>query len=227
MSSPAMDRAPQAFTAARTRMVDSQIRPNKVIDPRIIAAMRRLPRERFVPERMAPLAYADDDVPLGGGRFLMEPMVIARLVQLTATVAGERALVVAAGTGYGAALLAACGARVTALEEVASLQTVARAVLAELAPSVGLVTGPLAAGWPPGAPYDVILIEGAIHEVPQAIGDQLHHQTGRLITILAGAARLGQAVLGEAHAGGLRMQPMFDCATPPIPSLMPSPGFVF
>src|SRR5215472_17796835 len=133
-----MDSAAEAFADARNRMVDSQIRPNKVTDPRIVAAMRRLPRERFVPSHFAALAYADEDVPLGEGRFLVEPVVIARMVQLTAITAGERALVVAAGTGYGAALLAACGARVTALEESAPLQAIARAVLAELAPSVSL-----------------------------------------------------------------------------------------
>jgi protein-L-isoaspartate(D-aspartate) O-methyltransferase len=222
-----MDPAAQAFTEARYRMVDSQIRPNKVADPRIIAGMRTLPRERFLPPSLAVLAYADQDVSLGEGRYLMEPAVIARLVQLAAIVPGERVLVVAAGTGYGAALLAACGARVTALEETASLRDLARAVLAELAPSVRLVAGPLAAGWPPGAPYDAILIEGAVRAIPPAIGEQLHRETGRLVTVCAGAGRLGQAVLAEVTGAGLRMRPMFDCATPPIPSMMPVPGFVF
>src|SRR6476619_4897977 len=114
-----MDHAAKAFADARNHMVDRQIRPTKVTDPRIIAAMRRLPRERFLPPRLASLAYADEDVPLGEGRVLIEPAVIARLVQLAAIATGERALVVAAGTGYGAALLAACGARVTALEDSA------------------------------------------------------------------------------------------------------------
>lgn len=222
-----MDRVAEAFTEARNRMVDSQIRPSKVTDPRIIAAMRHLPRERFVPLPLASRAYADEDVPLAEGRVLVEPIVIARLVQLTSVIAGERALVVAAGSGYGSALLAACGARVTALEESASLQTYARSLLAELAPSVRLVSGPLSAGWPSGAPYDVILIEGAVPDVPPAICEQLRRQTGRLVTVCAGAAGLGQAVLAEATAAGLRMQPMFDCATPPIPSLTPAPGFVF
>jgi protein-L-isoaspartate(D-aspartate) O-methyltransferase len=222
-----MDRAAQAFAEARNNMVDSQIRPNKVSDPRIVAAMRQLPRERFVPPRLAALAYADADVPLGDGRVLLEPAVIARLVQLTSIAAGERALVVAAGTGYGAALLAACGARVTALEESASLRDAARSVLAELAPSVRLVAGPLGVGWPPGAPYDVILIEGAVRDIPPLIGAQLHQQTGRLVTVCAAAAGLGQAVLAEATAAGLRTQPMFDCATPLIPSLVSTPGFVF
>jgi protein-L-isoaspartate(D-aspartate) O-methyltransferase len=222
-----MSSAAQAFDEARNRMVDSQVRPNKVTDPRIIAAMRQLPRERFLPERLAALAYVDEDVPLGEGRVLMEPMVIARMVQLAALSAGERALVVAAGTGYGAALLAACGARVTALEEAASLQAIARTVLAELAPSVSLVSGPLAAGWQPGAPYDVILIEGAAPEIPPAIGEQLRRQTGRLVAVLTEGGGVCQAVLAEATPAGLRAQPMFDCATAPLPSLLPTPGFVF
>jgi protein-L-isoaspartate(D-aspartate) O-methyltransferase len=222
-----MDRPILNFAEARNRMVDSQIRPNKVTDPRIIAAMRRLPRELFLPSQLASLAYVDEDVPLGGGRYLIEPMVIARLVQLAAARAGERALVVAAGAGYGAALLAACGARVTALEDNTSLQAVARHVLAELAPSVSLVAGPMTSGWPPAAPYDVILIEGSVQDIPRAIGDQLHQQSGRLVTVCAGGERLGQAVLAEATPAGLRTQPMFDCATPPIPCFTQSPGFVF
>jgi protein-L-isoaspartate(D-aspartate) O-methyltransferase len=223
-----MDIDPQAFAEARNRMVDSQIRPNKVNDPRIITAMRHLPRERFLPPHLAPFAYIDEDVTLGEGRVLMEPCVIARLVQLTAVTAGERALVVAAGTGYAAALLAACGARVTALEDTAPLSGIARSVLAELSPSVSLVSGPLAAGWPAGAPYDVILIEGAVPEIPAAIGQQLHRETGRLVAVLmAGGAGLCQAVLAEATSAGLRAQPMFDCGTAPLPSLLPSPGFVF
>jgi protein-L-isoaspartate(D-aspartate) O-methyltransferase len=222
-----MDDDAQAFAEARSRMVDSQVRPNKVTDPRIIAAMRRLPREHFLPAHLAPLAYLDEDVPLGYGRVMLEPLVIARLVQLTAVSAGERALVVAAGTGYGSALLAACGARVTALEEAPALQEMARQVLGALAPSVNLVSGPLAAGWPPGAPYDVILIEGAVPAIPPAIGAQLHRESGRLVTVRSGEAGIGQAILAEATPAGLRPQPMFDCATPPIPALVPPPGFVF
>ena len=222
-----MNRPLADFAEARNRMVDSQIRPNKVTDPRIIAAMRRIPRERFLPPRLAAMAYVDDDVPLGRGRYLIEPMIIARLVQLTAVSPGERVLVVAAGPGYGASVIAACGARVTALEEDASLQAVARDVLAELAPSVSLVSGPMAAGWPTAAPYDVILIEGGVQAIPKAIGEQLRQQSGRLVAVTTGNERLGQAVLAEATPAGLRTQPMFDCATPPIPGLMRSPGFVF
>jgi protein-L-isoaspartate(D-aspartate) O-methyltransferase len=215
------------LTDARNNMVDSQVRPNKVADPRILAAMRRLPRERFVPPSLASLAYADTDVPLGRGRVLLEPMVIARLVQLTAVAEGERALVIAAGPGYGSALLASCGARVTALEDDPALLAQARLLLGELAPGVSLVSGPLAAGWPAGAPYDVILIEGAVTDIPPAVSEQLREGGGRLVAICTDGGTGGQAVLAEATMGGLRKQPMFDCASPPIPMLASAPAFVF
>lgn len=218
---------PDRFAAARGHMVDSQVRPNRVSDQRILEAMRRLPRERFVPPHLAARAYVDDDVPLGNGRVLIEPMVIARLVQLAAPMPGERALVVAAGSGYGAALLAACGARVTALEEDPALLRLARAALSGAGPDVAIVSGPLAAGWPSGAPYDLILIEGAVPSIPPALARQLNHDGGRLVAVTRGGSRVGQAVLAEPTPAGLRAQAVFDCATPPIPSLLPAPPFVF
>ncbi|HEX5325520.1 MAG TPA: protein-L-isoaspartate O-methyltransferase, partial [Acetobacteraceae bacterium] len=214
-----MDLSVFDFADARNRMVDSQVRPNKVTDPRIIAAMRDLPRELFLPARLRPLAYIDEDIPLGGGRVLMEPMVIARLVQLLAPTAGERALVVAAGVGYGAALLAACGVRVTALEDDQSLLALARSALERMAASVSLVVGPLAAGWPAGAPYDFILLEGSVPQIPPALGQQLRADGGRLATVLSATGTLGQAVLAEPTPVGFSAQPVFDCATPAIPSL--------
>ncbi|HEX5328255.1 MAG TPA: protein-L-isoaspartate O-methyltransferase [Acetobacteraceae bacterium] len=222
-----MDLAVFDFTDARNRMVDSQVRPNKVTDPRIIAAMRELPRELFLPARLRPLAYIDEDIPLGGGRVLMEPMVIARLVQLLAPTAGERALVLAAGVGYGAALLAACGVRVTALEDDQSLLALARPALESTAASVSLVVGPLAAGWPAGAPYDFILLEGSVSQIPPVLGRQLRADGGRLVTVISASGTLGQAVLAEPTPVGFSAQPVFDCATPAIPSLLPRPGFVF
>jgi protein-L-isoaspartate(D-aspartate) O-methyltransferase len=213
--------------AARKRMVDSQIRPNKVTDPRILAAMRFLPRERFLPAHLDALAYSDEDVPLGHGRVLMEPMVLARLLQMAEPREGERALVVAAGTGYGAAVLSQCGPRVTAVEEDQALLALARDALAAEAPSVNLVTGKLDAGWPGGAPYDIIVIEGAVRDIPPAIAQQLRATGGRLVTVIAGPGRTNQAVLAEATSFGLRAQPVFDCATPALPSLRAAPEFVF
>ncbi len=215
------------YTDARNRMVDGQIRPNRVTDPRILSAMRELPRERFLPVRLRALAYVDEDVPLGGGRVLIEPMVIARLVQLTAPAPTDRALVVGAGVGYGAALLARCGARVMALEEDRGLAAAAERNLAELAPGVSVVVGPLAAGWPAGAPYDIVLIEGAVREIPPALARQLRSDAGRLVTVRAAVGSMGAAVLAEPSGAGLRAQPMFDCATPPLPSLLGKPAFTF
>ncbi len=222
-----MDQAEPDFAAARDCMVDSQVRPNKVYDPRIIKAMRRIPRERFVPANKAAFAYLDDDVMLPGGRALMEPMVIARLLQACAVVPGEQALVVAAGTGYGAALLAACGATVTALEDDPALLALARPALAEWAPGVTLVTGKLDAGWPGGAPYDLILVDGAVGRFPPALAKQLRPRTGRLVGVLRDGAGTGHAVLAEATPAGLRPQPLFDCNIPLIPALAPTAGFVF
>jgi len=221
-----MDRSAVAYETARNLMVDCQVRPNKVTDPRIIAAMRALPREEFVPPSLSAIAYIDEDLPLGGGRVLMEPMVIARLVQLAAVRGGERALVVGAGSGYGAALLAACGAKVTALEDDAALIALARAALAEV-PGITLVSGPLAEGWKAAAPYDVLFIEGAVEEIPPALAAQLRVGSGRLVAVRAVPGRPGQAVIGEASPAGLTLQPAFDCVAPALPSLRRVAGFVF
>ena len=221
---------PIDYAAARDRMVDGQVRPNKVIDPRIIQAMRSLPRERFVPPRLASRAYVDEDVPLPNGRALMEPMVIARLVQLLRVQQGERGLVVGAGAGYGAALLAACGAVVVALEEDPGLLALGRAVLPAIAPGVLLTEAPIAAGWSAGAPYDFILIEGAVEAIPEVLAGQLV-PLGRIAAVVARPGALGLGSLAElVHVGTenrLRAQPFFDCATPALPQFRPRPAFTF
>lgn len=212
--------------AARTMMVDSQVRPNKVTDPRIIAAMRSLPREAFLPATLASRAYADEDVPLGGGRVMPEPMVIARMIQLAALHRDERVLVVACGTGYGAAVLAACGADVTALEDDPALLAIARAALPLHAPSVELVEGPIAGGWQAAAPFDCVLIEGAVEVLPDALAAQVN-RAGRLVMVRSVGGRIGQAVIGRAGGGGLSFLAAFDCSVPPLPCLRRAPAFVF
>lgn len=215
---------------ARRRMVDGQLRPNRVTDPRLLAAMDEIPRERFLPPALAARAYADEDVRLDGGRALIEPMVIARLLQLLALRDGDRALVVGAGSGYAAAVAARCGARVIALEEDAALVAAARRALAGMAPpeALRLVQGPLAAGWPGGAPYDAILIEGEVPEVPEAIAGQLA-EGGRLATVLGPASRglSSHAVLGRRIAGSFSVTDAFNCATLPLPAFRRQPTFVF
>ncbi len=214
---------------ARRRMVDGQLRPNRVTDGRLVAAMGEIPRERFLPPGLAARAYVDEDVELPGGRALIEPMVVARLLQLLALREGDRMLIVGAGTGYAGAVAAHCGARVIALEEDAGLLAIARKALANAsADAVRLIDGPLVAGYPGAAPYDAILIEGEVPEVPEAIAGQLA-EGGRLATVLAAAARglSSRAVLGRRIAGSFSVTDAFDCATLPLPAFRRAPGFVF
>jgi len=216
------------FAEARRRMVDSQLRPNRVTDPGVLAAMRDLPRESFLPAALRARAYADDDVPLPGGRAMLAPMAIARLAQLAAIRPGDRALVVAAGTGFGAALLARCGARVIALEEDAALAALGRAACAAAVPAGALrfEAGRVVDGYPAGAPYDVILIEGEVPEIPAGIEAQLI-EGGRLVTVLGDGRRQGRAVLARRLGGSLGATPAFDCATAALPGFARAPGFVF
>lgn len=212
---------------ARKRMVDSQLRPNKVTDPRILAAMRALPREAFLPPARLPLAYADRNIPLGEGRMLLQPMTLARLVQATSPVAGDRVLVVGANTGYAAALFAALGCAVVALEQAGPLADFAKTALAATSPAVTVATGPLAAGWAAGAPYDLILIDGAVPEVPAAIAAQLNRQTGRLVAIVNTDGRTSHAIQAEPTASGLSVRALFDCLCPVIPAFARAPAFEF
>ncbi len=224
----------------RNNMVDGQLRPNKVSDSRVLGAMRTLPRERFLPAALSALAYADHNVMLPGGRCLIEPMFLARLVQLADPGAGERVLVVGAGTGYGAAVLSVCGACVVALEDDENLLRIARTVLPEVVPEFQvtplqpdpgpqIVSGPLASGWPKGAPYDLVFIEGGFEQVPEAIAEQVRPAGGRLVGVRAAAGRIGQAVVGErvGAAPAISLRPVFDCAVPVLPGLRHAPGFVF
>ncbi len=221
-----MDRHFIDYSDARNMMVDGQVRPNQVYNRRLLDAMRTLPRERFVRPQAIPLAYSDEDVPLGNGRVLIAPMVIARLVELATIRPGERALVVGSGTGYGAALLAACGADVTALEDDAALIAIARTALAGIG-GVTQVEGPLCEGWRPGAPYDLLFIEGAADEVPFTLIGQIRTPGGRMVGVMTAGDRLCHAGIGEPSGGGLSFQPVFDCATPALPALRRQPGFVF
>ncbi|MDO9503618.1 protein-L-isoaspartate O-methyltransferase [Falsiroseomonas sp.] len=222
--------AEDGMATARRFMVDGQLRPNKVTDPRLLAAMGDLPRERFLPPGLAARAYADEDVRLPGARALMQPMAIARLLQLLRIRDGDRLLVLGAGTGYAAAVAASCGARVVAVESDAALLAIARQALGGLLPAgaVTLVRADPAPGHAAGAPYDAILIEGEVPSVPDAIAAQLA-EGGRLATVLAAPDRgaSSRAVWGVRHAGSFSVTDAFDCATLPLPAFQPAPAFVF
>lgn len=216
------------FAEARRHMVDGQLRPNRVEDPRIVAALRELPRERFAPAALAARAYADADLPLPGGRAMLKPLVLARLVQLTGLKRGERALVVAAGTGFGAALMAAIGGIVSAVENDPALLAIARAALPAAAPadSVTLVEADPAQGHAAGAPYDVIMIEGGVAEVPRAIEEQLA-EGGRLVTIGLAGGPPGRALLVRRAGGAFSVTQEFDAHAPALPAFAAAPAFAF
>ena len=225
------------FATARQVMVDGQLRPNRVTDPRLVAVLRALPRELFLPPGRRHLAYSDEDVALDGlasepDRVMVAPLVVARLLQAAAARPGERALVIGAGTGYGAAVLATMGLVVTAVESDPALVAFAQGAIASVGQSVRLVRGPLAEGWESGAPYDLVIIEGAVAAIPPALGGQLAAATpgggrGRLLAVVGAGAEVPRAMIAEVSAAGLRAKPLFDCPTRHLAALAPEPGFVF
>lgn len=216
------------FALARRNMVEGQLRPNRVTNTALLAALGELPRERFLPDSVRSVAYADEDVPLGGGRYLMEPMVLARLIQTLQPQPEDRALVVGAARGYGAALLARLVKAVTALESDPVLAATGEQTTKDLGlADVQWITGKLEQGVPGSAPYDVILIEGAVRQVPQALFDQLA-EGGRLAVTLSGApGAMGVAQIFVKDGGVTSGRPLFEAGTPLLPGFASPPRFTF
>ncbi len=215
------------FAAARSYMIESQLQPNKVTDERVLAAFAAVPRERFVPETLRSNAYVDEDLPLGNGRYLMEPMVAARLVQAAAVARTDAVLVIGAGTGYEAAVLAGLTRNVTALEEDPDLARQARAALIDLAIAAAtVVEGPLPLGWRERGPYAAILFAGAVAEVPAKISGQLD-EGGRLAAVVRSEGGIGRATLTTRTGGVFARRILFDAMVPLLPGFFPKPAFVF
>ena len=219
------------FAAARRMMVDGQVRTSDVTDLRIVAAMLELPREKFVPPACAALAYLDRDVPAeekGGahGRRLLKPMVLAKLVQAAAVDEQDRVLEIGCATGYSSALLGRLAASVIALEEDPALAAQAEQNLAAVgASNVKVVVGPLTAGWPAAAPFDVIFVNGAVEVVPESIRAQLN-DGGRLLAVV-GRAPVARAMRYRASGGDVSGWPVFDATAPLLPGFAVPPAFVF
>lgn len=208
----------------RNAMVDSQVRPNQVKDLRVSESMRVLPREAFAPA--GALAYADEDLSLGNGRYMLQPMITARLAQLALEKSPRHALVIGAGSGYLAAVLSLAGVDVVAVEEEARLTNNA---LGSFAPKVQAVSGPLTTGWPAGGVYDVIVIEGAVLEIPEALKGQIA-PGGRIVTVIADDATphaVGRAVVAEPVNAGYSYLRVFDCTPRLLPQFMQAPAFSF
>ena len=215
------------FETCRRNMVDNQLRPNKVTDARVIAAMGAVPREKFVGDSLRGVSYVDEDIPLGDGRVLMEPMVLARLLQAAEIGRDDVVLDIGCGTGYTAAVCAKIAATVVALESDPRLAADAGRILSELEiDNVVAVEGPLAAGYPEQAPYDVILFSGAVQEIPEAILGQLG-DNGRLCAVVAKPGAAPRAVLARNYGGVTSTVKIFDASIPLLPGFEREPGFVF
>ena len=215
------------YDAARANMIERQLQPNKVVDERVINAFASIRRELFVPAALRPIAYSDGDLPLGNGRYLMAPMVAARLLQAAEVARGDTALVVGAGVGYEAALIALLGRSVVALESDAELARQGRAALVEhRIASVNFVEGTQPQGGRSRSAYEVILFAGAVAEVPAEISGQLA-EGGRMVAVIKPNEGLGRATLTTRTGGVLAGRVMFDAATPLLPGFARKPAFVF
>lgn len=210
--------------AVRHAMVASQLRTNEVSDQRVVAAMATVAREDFLPATATSLAYRDTAVALGGGRHANLPMATGRLLTEAALRPTDRVLLIGAASGYTAAVLARIVAAVVAVESDPALVALARSALAP-SPAVRLVEGPLAAGAPDGAPYDVLIVDGAVEELPDGLVAQVAIG-GRVAAGLVdrGVTRLAS---GRRTAGGFALQPFADSECALLPGFAPPPRFRF
>ncbi len=211
---------------ARRMMVDGQVRTADVTNLELIAAMLAIPREMFAPPGLADQAYLDSDIALGGGRVLLKPMILAKLIQGAKAGPKDHVLDVGCGTGYSSAVLSRITGSVVALEADVGLAKLAQeAFKAAGVAKVTLATGPLAAGWPSAAPYDLILLNGATEILPEALGSQLK-PNGRLACIF-GSGPASKATIYRVVEGHLVGRPIFDAAAPVLPGFAAPPAFVF
>lgn len=212
------------FETMRRAMVDSQLRPSDVTDRAIVAAMANVARENFVPAERASVAYTDRSIPLGNGRNLNPPLTTGRMMVAADLRPDDHVLLVGAGTGYVAAILARIAASVVALESDDTLADRAAATLGDLA-NVTLVRGPLAKGWSTRAPYSLIVVDGAVDHIPDTFAGQLA-PGGRIVTALddRGVARIAR---GVASGAGISLMALSDVEAAALPGFERARHFTF
>lgn len=217
------------FDDARRNMVDSQLRTTRVTDPAILGAMAELPRELFVPKAKQGIAYIDEDIEVAPGRYLMEPVVLARLLQALDLTDDTTVLNIGCATGYDAALLGRLAGSVVAVESEPALVEQANGAISELMiDNVAVVEAPLREGYPAQAPYDAILLSGSVDEVPPGLFGSLA-PGGRLAAVVGGAEDgiLGRAFLYVNSGGSVSGRPLFDAGTKPLPGFAREAAFQF
>jgi protein-L-isoaspartate(D-aspartate) O-methyltransferase len=217
-----------AACAARDNMIARQLRPNQVRDSRILDAMGEIPREAFLPLGKRGIAYADDAIAVGQGRFLLSPMVFGRLVEEAGIGPTDRVLDVGCLTGYSTAVLARLAASVVAIDSEPEFVDQAHTLVSRhgAANAQIFVVDDLAGGYADGAPYDVILCEGAVDCVPEALRAQLRDD-GRLLAVIDRSPSVGQATLFERSGNIVSSRALFEAGTPRLPGFAKTPGFVF
>jgi len=213
------------YAIQRRMMVDGQIRTADVTDRSILQAMLEIPRERFLPPEQAQLAYLDLDLPVGqGGRRLLRPMVLAKMLQALEVSAEDTVLDVGCAGGYAAAVLASLSKAVFALEEEPRLAAHAKGALADL-PNVKVVEGKLTDGYAAQAPYDAILLEGATEQEPEALCRQLADR-GRLVCI-SGDGPAAKVVVFRRDGEDVTPRVVFDAAGTVLPGFAKPRVFSF
>ncbi len=219
--------AADSFAELRRAMVNSQLRVTKVTDEAVVRTFGRVPREMFVPQARQAFAYADEKVPLGKGRSLMQPLVLARLLSAASPRLGDKALVVGAGLGFSAAVLADIGLSVVAVESDAEMAATARLNLAEAGyPHVEVLAAEATAGHAARAPYDLILIDGAADHVPDALIAQLA-ETGTLLGVISDQGA-GKGFTGrKTKTGGFGIHPFMDALVDVLPGFEKPKSFTF
>ncbi len=215
------------FELARRNMVDTQVRTNRVTDSLVISALRAIPRELFVPAAQKGVAYVDDDLEVAPGRFLMEPMILARLLQLAEIQRTDTVLDVGCATGYSSAVLGRMASSVVALEQDAELVNWAAETLLGLGiDNAVVVEGKLSDGLADQGPYDVIFVNGAVDRVPEGLREQLA-DGGRLVAVLRGEKGVGHATLVTRTGSAFGHRTDFDANARILPGFARQPTFVF
>ncbi len=214
------------FATVREAMVDGQVRPSDVSLYPVIEAMLTIPREDYVPEPLREVAYIGDHLPLAERRVVLDARVMAKMLETLAIQPTELVLDVGVGLGLSAALVAHLCEAVIALEADEAMGAEAEALLASHSVDNAIVEiGPLHEGAPKHGPYDVILIEGGVGEVPQALIDQL--KTGGRIAAIFMEGALGRCMLGLKSEHGMDWRWSFDAAAPVLPGFEKQTIFAF
>jgi protein-L-isoaspartate(D-aspartate) O-methyltransferase len=220
------------YSVARENMIESQVRPNGITDRRLIDAMAAVPREQFVPAHLKPLAYMDEDITLVAGegnsrRYLLEPMAYARMVQAVRIAPGDLVLDIGPGSGYSSAVLSHLAQMVVAVESDEGLAKAANENLLRLEiANVALVEAPLKTGYASEGPYNAIIINGRVEEVPSTLLDQLV-DGGRLVAVV-GATDMARARVFTRSGNQIAERDVFDASIPALAEFdRPNPGFIF